>query len=199
MFTGIIECMGTLLSIEQEVENLIFEIESPISDELKIDQSLAHDGICLTVIQQGFGKHRVCAIRETIEKTTCGNWQAGKRLNLERCLPVNGRLDGHLVQGHVDCRAVCQQITEADGSWVFQFNFPSEFAALVIEKGSISVNGTSLTCHDIGLDSFSVSIIPYTYTHTSIQGIRVGDTVNIEFDILGKYLSRWQNVKQLTS
>jgi riboflavin synthase len=199
MFTGIIECMGTLLSIEQEVENLIFEIESPISDELKIDQSLAHDGICLTVIQQGFGKHRVCAIRETIEKTTCGNWQAGKILNLVRCLPVNGRLDGHLVQGHVDCRAVCQLITEADGSWVFQFNFPSEFAALVIEKGSISVNGTSLTCHDIGLDSFSVSIIPYTYTHTSIQGIRVGDTVNIEFDILGKYLSRWQNVKQLTS
>ncbi len=199
MFTGIIECMGTLLSIEQDVENLIFEIESPISVALIIDQSQAHDGICLTVTQQGSGKHRVCAIRETIEKTTCGNWHTGKILNLERCLPLNGRLDGHLVQGHVDCRAVCQQITEADGSWVFKFNFPIEFAALVIEKGSITVNGISLTCHDIGMDSFSASIIPYTYTHTSIQDIGVGETVNIEFDILGKYLNRWQQVKHLTS
>lgn len=190
MFTGIIEALGTVESIEQSGSNWIFWITSPISSDLKIDQSIAHSGVCLTVEEVKENRHRVTAIDETIKKTNLGTWKTGTLINLERCMTMNGRLDGHIVQGHVDTTAKCVNRTENKGSWEYQFEFPKQFAALVIEKGSISLNGISLTIFNVTKKKFSVAIIPYTFENTNIQQINIGSFANIEFDMIGKYVNR---------
>lgn len=190
MFTGIIESLGKVISATPSGTNTVFWIESPISEQLKIDQSVSHNGICLTVEEIKGNTHRVTAIQETLKKTNGGNWTGGTAVNLERCLLANGRLDGHLVQGHVDTTAICLTREDANGSWKYRFQFPEKFAALVIEKGSIAVNGISLTCFEVGTDSFAVAIIPYTFHHTNLATVFPGTAVNIEFDILGKYILR---------
>ena len=190
MFTGIIEAFGIVQSVEKHGTNAIFWVSSPISDELKVDQSVSHNGVCLTVEEVKEGMHRVTAIEETLKKTNLLAWQEGTLVNLERCMIMNGRLDGHIVQGHVDTTATCIEKKDADGSWKFKFEFPQEYAALVIEKGSIGLNGISLTVFNAGINSFSVAIIPYTYTHTDIQHVKEGSQVNIEFDMIGKYVNR---------
>lgn len=190
MFTGIIEAFGIVHSIEKQGTNTTFWISSPVSDELKIDQSVSHNGVCLTVVDVKDGRHRVTAIEETLKKTNLSDWDEGILVNLERCMTLNGRIDGHIVQGHVDTTAVCVEKKDADGSWQFKFQFPDEFASLVIEKGSVSLNGISLTIFNVASNSFSVAIIPYTYTHTNIQQVKEGSTVNIEFDMIGKYVNR---------
>ncbi len=194
MFTGIIESTGKIVSIEKKGSNASFWVSSPLSGELKIDQSVSHDGVCLTVDELKDGMHRVTAIEETLKKTNLGSWASGGEINLERCMVMNGRLDGHIVQGHADCTAICTERKELDGSWEFIFQFPPEFAHLVIEKGSVAVNGTSLTCFNVNRDHFTVAIIPYTFEHTSIKHVQVGTVVNIEFDILGKYVQRWMSL-----
>lgn len=196
MFTGIIESMGTVKSVISNGSNLSFWIESPISAELKTDQSLSHNGVCLTVEEVTGNIHKVTAIAETLKKTNLGDWQDGSPVNLERCVQLNSRLDGHIVQGHVDCTATCTGKKQKEGSWEFEFEFPKKWAALIIEKGSIAVNGISLTAFNVGKKKFSVAIIPYTYEHTNINGIKKGDTVNLEFDILGKYLLRTLSLKE---
>ena len=190
MFTGIIESLGKVSSIETHGTNKIFWIQSPISPELKIDQSISHNGVCLTVEQIHENRHRVTAIRETLEKSNLDHWKAGDLVNLERCLIMNGRLDGHIVQGHVDATAICIDRKELDGSWQFRFEFPKKFSHLVIEKGSISLNGISLTIFNVKKSRFDVAIIPYTFEHTNIQSIKPDTTVNLEFDMIGKYVSR---------
>lgn len=190
MFTGIIENTGKVVSISRQGTNLSFVIESGISKELKIDQSVSHNGVCLTVESLAENTHVVTAIEETLRKTDLGNWREGMQINLERCMLMNGRLDGHIVQGHVDTTAVCTDRKELEGSWEFTFSFPPAFAHLVIEKGSIAVNGTSLTCFNIGKDHFTIAVIPYTFEHTNIHQVTKGSVVNIEFDILGKYVQR---------
>lgn len=190
MFTGIIENTGIIRSVTSNGSNKTFWIDTALSDELKIDQSLAHNGVCLTVEALQPGRHQVTAIAETLDKTTLGNWTEGQIVNLERCMQLNGRLDGHIVQGHVDTVATCTSIIAKDGSWEFDFRFDPAFAALVIEKGSICVNGTSLTCFNVGADNFTVAIIPYTYEHTNIHQLKVRDEVNVEFDMIGKYINR---------
>jgi riboflavin synthase len=190
MFTGIIEDFGIVHSIEKTGTNVTFWISSPVSDQLKIDQSVSHTGVCLTAEEVKDGMHRVTAIEETLKKTNLSVWQKGTLVNLERCMTMNGRIDGHIVQGHVDTTATCIKKKDAVGSWEFTFEFPKEFAALVIEKGSISLNGISLTVFNVGDNSFSVAVIPYTYTHTNIQQAEEGTTVNIEFDMIGKYVNR---------
>lgn len=197
MFTGIIETTGTVEGIELIGSNHSFWIQSSISDKLKVDQSVSHNGVCLTVEAINKGHHKVTAILETLQKTNLGTWQNGSLINMERCLPANGRLDGHMVQGHVDATATCTQVEEANGSWVYRFQFPAEFAYLVIEKGSICINGISLTAFNVSEDSFNVAIIPFTHEHTNIHAIQPGDTVNVEFDILGKYLARWRDLGKL--
>jgi riboflavin synthase len=198
MFTGIIEAMGTITSMEQNGSNSSFWIHSPLGNALKVDQSLSHSGVCLTVEEIQGNMHRVTAIAETLLKTNAGEWIAGTTLNLERCMPLNGRLDGHIVQGHVDTIAQCTGIIEKNGSWEYSFQFPEAFSALVIEKGSISLNGTSLTIFNVGITSFTVAIIPYTYEHTTINIIKKGSTANIEFDLLGKYVQRMLQLKNIT-
>ena len=190
MFTGIIECTGKVASVAKKGTNIRFWIESPISNELKVDQSVSHNGVCLTVETLGENNHCVTAIEETLKKTALGSWVAGTEVNLERCMLMNGRLDGHIVQGHVDTTAVCVERKELQGSWEYIFQFPPEFAHLVIEKGSIAVNGTSLTCFNVGRDRFTIAVIPYTFEHTNIHQTMKGTVVNIEFDILGKYVQR---------
>ncbi|MFW2477387.1 MAG: riboflavin synthase [Sediminibacterium sp.] len=190
MFTGIIEATGIVTALEATGSNISFWVESPISGELKIDQSVSHEGVCLTVDELAPGKHRVTAIAETIQKTNLSNWKPGSLVNLERCMIMNGRLDGHIVQGHVDGIATCMEKKVLDGSWEYKFQIPAELAHLVIEKGSIAINGTSLTCFDVDQNSFRVAIIPYTYNHTSISLVEKGTTVNIEYDVLGKYVER---------
>jgi riboflavin synthase len=190
MFTGIIEAVGKITAVESGGSNRGFWLQSAISAELKVDQSLSHEGVCLTVEAVVNGQHKVTAIDETLKKTNLGNWKEGKLVNLERCMVMNGRLDGHIVQGHVDTTATCTWKKELEGSWEFSFEFDSQFAHLVIEKGSISLNGTSLTVFNVGKNSFTVAIIPYTFEHTSIGQVSVADKVNIEFDIIGKYISR---------
>ena len=190
MFTGIIECTGKLLSVAKNGTNLSFWIQSAISYELKIDQSVSHNGVCLTVEKLGENSHCVTAIEETLKKTDLGNWAEGTEINLERCMLMNGRLDGHIVQGHVDTTAVCRERKELQGSWEYRFQFPAEFAHLVIEKGSIAVNGTSLTCFNVSKDAFTIAVIPYTFEHTNIHQVQKDTVVNIEFDILGKYVQR---------
>jgi riboflavin synthase len=190
MFTGIIESLGKIDSIETHGTNKTFWVSSPISGELKVDQSISHNGVCLTVEELKDGLHRVTAIRETLEKTNLSHWQPGDLVNLERCLLMNGRLDGHIVQGHVDATATCIDRKELDGSWEFRFEFPKKFSHLVIEKGSISLNGISLTIFNVKKSRFDIAVIPYTFEHTNIQSIKTGDKVNLEFDLIGKYVSR---------
>lgn len=191
MFTGIIETMGTVISAKSEGGNLELTIQSSLAPELKIDQSVSHNGVCLTVT--GVNDHQqytVVAVDETLQKTNLGHLQPGHAVNLERAMVLNSRIDGHLVQGHVDGTGTCESVTEQDGSWLYRIRFQPQFAALIVEKGSICMNGISLTVFNITADAFSVAIIPYTYQHTNIQHLRPGDTVNLEFDILGKYVQR---------
>jgi riboflavin synthase len=197
MFTGIIESLGTVEAVETRGTNQVYWISSGISAELKIDQSVSHDGVCLTVDELAPGRHRVTAIAETLRKTNLDTWTPGSRVNLERCMVMNGRLDGHIVQGHVDTTTTCLSRRNLEGSWEFSFALPAPYAHLVIEKGSIAINGTSLTCFGVGPDRFSVAIIPYTFEHTSIQQIQEGSLVNLEFDILGKYIERMILLKSI--
>jgi riboflavin synthase len=195
MFTGIIEKTGIIKEIINVGTNTSFWVESDLAVGLKIDQSLSHNGICLTVEEIKDGMHRVTAIEETILKTNAGSWAAGNILNLERCMQLNGRLDGHIVQGHVDCTAKCDAGIERAGSWEYSFTFPEKFAAFIIEKGSVTVNGISLTCFNITGNRFTVAIIPYTFEHTNMSSLKKGDMVNIEWDVVGKYVSRIQSLK----
>ena len=196
MFTGIIEKIGIVTDIISSENNISFWIKSPISDELSIDQSVAHNGVCLTVEEIIEGKHRVTAIQETLNKTNLKQLKKNSFINLERCLAMNGRLDGHLVQGHVDSVAICLEIVEKQGSWEYTFEFDPKFASLIIEKGSITVNGISLTLFNVTNQSFRVAIIPYTYEHTNMQHLKIGDEVNIEFDLIGKYINRMMELKK---
>lgn len=192
MFTGIIEGLGTIQDIKREGTNLHFTVASPFAAELKIDQSVAHEGVCLTVVAvDGMaGTHVVTAIDETLQKTNLSQWQPGRRVNLERCLAANGRFDGHIVQGHVDLTATCTAVEDQNGSWVFRFRHEPGPGRVTVEKGSICINGTSLTCFDSTDDTFAVAIIPYTYEHTTFQDLKPGDKVNLEFDIVGKYVAK---------
>lgn len=195
MFTGIVEEMGSVKKVSTSGSNKTFWIESPISSEFTIDQSVSHNGVCLTVEEIKQGRHRVTAIDETLKKTNLQSWEKGSIVNLERCLQMNGRLDGHIVQGHVDAVAVCKEILSKDGSWEYTFEFNESFAPLVIEKGSIGINGISLTLFNVLNISFQVGIIPYTYANTNMQQLKIGDLVNIEFDMIGKYVNRFIQLK----
>ena len=190
MFTGIIETLGIIKEIRKEQGNLHLTVASEITHELKIDQSVAHNGICLTVVQIDQNQYTVTAIQETIDKTAIGTWQVGDTINLERAMKLGDRLDGHIVQGHVDQTGTCRSITEANGSWVFTFAYDPALSNITIEKGSITVNGTSLTVVNSAAHSFSVAIIPYTYEHTNFHTYKVGTQVNLEFDVIGKYVAR---------
>src|SRR5690606_9451276 len=190
MFTGIIETLGVVKDIKKEQSNLHFYIESPISNELKIDQSVAHNGVCLTVVEVANNVHKVTAIDETLRKTNLGFLQIGDIVNLERCMPANGRFDGHIVQGHVDQTATCIEKTDQQGSWLFTFQYDTSTNNITVEKGSITVNGISLTVVNSQKDKFSVAIIPYTIEHTYLKFVEEGDIVNLEFDIVGKYVSK---------
>lgn len=192
MFTGIVEAMGQLVETKKIGTNLDLWFTCPFTAELKIDQSLAHNGVCLTVVEIHEEKYRVTAIDETLQKTNLGDLQIGEKVNLERCLAANGRFDGHIVQGHVDTTGIVTQIDVIDGSWKFHFEHPKQKEFITVSKGSICVNGTSLTVVDSGENTFSVAIIPYTYEHTIFHQLKVGDRVNLEFDIVGKYLAKMQ-------
>lgn len=195
MFTGIIEAFGEVKSVIESGSNRSYWIESAISDALKIDQSIAHNGVCLTVDARETGQHRVTAIAETLQKTHLGSWQPGTLVNLERCLQMGGRLDGHMVQGHVDTVGECISVEDQNGSWLFTIQFPEAFAPLMIEKGSICLNGISLTAFNVGATQFSVAIIPYTWQHTNLHTLKPGQQVNLEFDMVGKYIQRSIAVK----
>jgi riboflavin synthase len=190
MFTGIIETLGTISDLRREQGNLHITVESAISNDLKIDQSVAHNGVCLTVVGLADGKHTVTAIEETLNKTSLGHLKLGEPVNLERCMQMNARLDGHIVQGHVDQTAICTRFNELDGSWEYTFEYDATNGNVTVEKGSICVNGISLTVVNSQAHSFSVAIIPYTYEHTNLHNVREGSVVNLEFDIIGKYVAR---------
>ena len=190
MFTGIIETLGKVTDLQQEQGNLYITIESAISHELKIDQSVAHNGVCLTVVALADGLHVVTAIEETLNKSSLGHLKVGEPVNLERCMQMNARLDGHIVQGHVDQTAVCIAFKELDGSWEYTFEYDAAIGNVTVEKGSICVNGISLTVVNSKANSFSVAIIPYTFEHTNLHNVREGSVVNLEFDIIGKYVAR---------
>ena len=194
MFTGIIENLGLIREVSQQGSNKTFWVDSPLSSSLKVDQSLSHDGVCLTVEEIIGNSHRVTAIKETLDKTNLGNWKPGIQVNLERSLTLSARLDGHFVQGHVDGTGTCLEIINKEGSFEFLFAFPENFAALVIEKGSICINGVSLTAWEVEKTSFKVAVIPYTFQHTNFQQLKVNDTVNLEFDLIGKYILRKLNL-----
>lgn len=190
MFTGIVETTAIVKDIITTAQNKTFVLASSLSQDLKIDQSVSHNGVCLTVEKVENQQHWVTAIKETLDKTTLNTWQKGDIINLERCMLINARVDGHLVQGHVDATAICTQIIDAKGSWNFIFAFDEKFAPLIVEKGSVCINGISLTCFNITPTTLEVSIIPYTFEHTTMQYLRKGDAVNIEFDVIGKYVQR---------
>ncbi len=190
MFTGIIESIGEIVSLEHEGENLHITIGSDLSHELKVDQSVAHNGVCLTVVALSDGNYTVTAIKETLDKSNLGDLSVGSQVNLERAMIMGARLDGHMVQGHVDQKARCTKVEEFDGSWMFTFEFDPSVGNITIEKGSITVNGVSLTVVDSKDGEFSVAIIPYTYDNTNFNQIEVGTYVNLEFDVIGKYLAR---------
>jgi riboflavin synthase len=190
MFTGIIETLGTIQEIRKDKDNIHITVNSSITDELKIDQSLAHNGICLTVVDIIGSKYTVTAIGETIKKTTISHWQTNESVNLERAMKLGDRLDGHIVQGHVDQIGTCIVAKETNGSWLYTFEYDESLGNLTIEKGSVTVNGVSLTVVDSGKNKFSVAIIPYTYEHTNFKNIKEGTKVNLEFDVIGKYVSR---------
>lgn len=191
MFTGIIETAGRVVAMQQEGSNVHFTIASDISSQLKVDQSLAHNGVCLTVTAVGDGTHTVTAVEETLQRSNLGKLRPGDALNLERAMRSDGRLDGHIVQGHVDTTGVCTGIEELEGSWYFHFEYAPNPDHLLVDKGSVCVNGVSLTVVNPTEKTFSVAIIPYTYEHTNFNAIRPGDTVNLEFDIIGKYIARY--------
>lgn len=190
MFTGIIEKLGVVRNIVKEGTNIHFTINSNISSEFKIDQSVAHNGVCLTVVALTENSHTVTAIEETLNKTSLGNLKIGSKVNLERCMQMNARLDGHIVQGHVDQTAKCILVNELDGSWEYRFQYDSTIGNVTVEKGSICVNGISLTVVNSQKNEFSVFIIPYTFEHTNLHEVKVDDIVNLEFDIIGKYVAR---------
>lgn len=190
MFTGIIETLGELIQIENKSSNIDFTFKSDFTQELKIDQSVSHNGVCLTVVVIDGDCYTVTAIQETLDKTNLSELKAGDFVNLERGMRMNAHLDGHIVQGHVDQTAVCEKIEDQDGSWKFTFRYAPEQKNVTIEKGSITINGVSLTVVDSDLDAFSVAIIPFTYEHTTFKNLKVGETVNLEFDVIGKYVKR---------
>ena len=190
MFTGIIECLGKVEHAASSGSNISFWISSEISSQLNVDQSVSHNGICLTVETVENGNHKVTCIKETLEKTNAGNWMLGESVNIERSLVLNGRLDGHLVQGHVDDTGRCISREDKNGSTEFTFQFDKKHSSLIIEKGSICLNGVSLTLFNITGDQFSVAIIPYTLEHTNLSRLVEGSEVNIEFDMVGKYINR---------
>ncbi len=191
MFSGIIEATGKLISVKKEGSNIHFEINAPFVSELKVDQSIAHNGVCLTVTELNDKTYFVTAIDETLQKSNLGNLKVGELLNLERCLRINDRIDGHLVQGHIDQTATCIEIEDQKGSWLFTFEYENRSGNITVEKGSVCVNGVSLTVVNSSIGKFSVAIIPYTYQHTSFQNLKVGDKVNLEFDIIGKYVKAY--------
>ncbi|MFT4666684.1 MAG: riboflavin synthase [Polaribacter sp.] len=188
MFTGIIETLGEVTAIRKEGSNIHFTVTSDISNELKIDQSVSHNGVCLTVVEMGDGWHTVTAIEETMIRSNLGSWAEGSEVNLERAMMANARLDGHMVQGHVDSTATCKSVVEADGSWYYTFEYAPNEEHILVDKGSVCVNGVSLTVVSPVDRTFQVAIIPYTYEHTNFHGFKPGDQVNIEFDIIGKYI-----------
>lgn len=191
MFTGIIENLGTVAKVEKSQTNLELYVESTLASELKIDQSVAHNGICLTVVEIfGDRTYRVTAIDETIAKTNIGDLKEGDKVNIERCMTMGARLDGHIVQGHVDQIGICESVEEQDGSWIYSFSYDPSLGNVTVEKGSITVNGTSLTVVNSVEGGFSVAIIPYTYENTVFHTLNKGDRVNLEFDVIGKYVAR---------
>ncbi len=190
MFTGIIEDLGVVTNLVPQDSNLQIKVQSQLSPELKIDQSVSHNGVCLTVVDIVGDTYTVTAIKETLDKSNIGQLKIGDKVNLERAMKMDARLDGHIVQGHVDQTAECVSVTEENGSWTYTFQYDSAFANITIEKGSVTVNGVSLTVINSGKDSFSVAIIPYTYDHTNFSVLKKGDTVNLEFDVIGKYVKK---------
>lgn len=191
MFTGIIETAGTITELINEGSNLHIWVTSTLSKELRIDQSVAHNGVCLTVVELGNNTHKVTAVAETLSKTNLSQWKLGDKVNIERCMPANGRFDGHIVQGHVDNTALCTKVDELDGSWLFYFEMDSlKESELVVNKGSICINGVSLTVVAVEGKSFHVTIIPYTYEFTNFNQLKAGMRVNLEYDILGKYIQK---------
>lgn len=190
MFTGIIETLGEVTQLQREGGNLHITVGSILSEELKIDQSVSHNGVCLTVVALDENTHTVTAIEETLEKSSLKNLEIGQKVNLERAMILGSRLDGHIVQGHVDQTGICTSVDEKDGSWIFSFEYDASFNNVTIEKGSITIDGVSLTVVDSGKDNFSVAIIPYTYEHTRFHSCKVGDVVNLEFDVIGKYVAK---------
>ena len=196
MFTGIIEELGTVEKLERDNGNLHLTFRTSITNELKIDQSVAHNGVCLTVVEIDNDNYVVTAIQETLDKTNLGHLSEGDIVNIERAMKLGDRLDGHIVQGHVDQTAECISINEEDGSWFFTFEYDKALSNITIEKGSITVNGVSLTVVNSKINQFSVAIIPYTYEHTTFKTLNVGDTVNLEFDVIGKYVKRLNDLRQ---
>ena len=195
MFTGIIETLGRVEKIEKDRENINFTIQTNITHELKIDQSIAHNGVCLTVVAISGKNYVVTAIKETLDKTNLGHLSENDLLNIERAMKLGDRLDGHIVQGHVDQTAVCTEVLENDGSWIFTFVYDANANNITIEKGSVTINGVSLTVVDSKKNQFSVAIIPYTYTHTGFSKFKKGTIVNLEFDVIGKYVARLHQLK----
>ena len=195
MFTGIIESLGEVIATRQEGTNLVITIRSSLAPELKIDQSVAHNGVCLTVTRVDGDNYDIVAVAETLLKSNIGQLTPGQKVNLERAMVFNGRIDGHLVQGHVDSTGECISCTPQDGSWEFRFHYPEQFAGLIVEKGSICLNGISLTIYNVTNTEFSIAVIPYTYEHTNISAVQPGHTINLEFDILGKFVARQLAVK----
>lgn len=195
MFTGIIETMGTVTEVTQEGSNRHLKIKSSLSNELKVDQSISHNGVCLTVTAVNEGEHRVTAINETLVKSTLGQLKVGDQVNLERCTAVGDRLDGHIVQGHVDQKATCISKKDENGSWLFSFQYDAAIGNITVEKGSICINGVSLTVFNSSLNEFTVAIIPYTLEHTNFKDLVVGSEVNLEFDIIGKYVSKIMSLR----
>ena len=195
MFTGIIETLGIVKDIIKEEENLHLTITSAITNELKIDQSVAHNGVCLTVVGIEDDSYTVTAIKETINKTNVGDWEINDIVNLERAMKLGDRLDGHIVQGHVDQIGFCKSVEETNGSWKFTFEYDKNLNNITIEKGSITVNGVSLTVVDSKTNEFSVAIIPYTYEHTNFKSFKVGTKINLEFDVIGKYVTRLHSLR----
>jgi riboflavin synthase len=190
MFTGIIEVLGEVTGIENGGTNRHFKINSPISRELKVDQSISHNGVCLTVTKMNDASHWVTAIDETLRKSNLGKLVVGNKVNLERCMLNNGRFDGHIVQGHVDQTGVVKSVRDMQGSWLYEFEYDPSEGNVTVEKGSVAVEGISLTCFNSKASAFTVAIIPYTYEHTNFHQLKAGDTVNLEFDIIGKYVKR---------
>ncbi len=195
MFTGIIETLGIIKDLKKDNDNLDITVSSNITHELKIDQSVAHNGVCLTVVAISNSEYTVTAIRETIEKTNLADWKIGDSINLERGMKLGDRLDGHIVQGHVDQTGICKSVEEAGGSWYFSFEYDSKLNNITIEKGSITINGVSLTVVNSKEKEFSVAIIPYTFENTNFKNVKIGAIVNLEFDVVGKYVSRLYSLK----